>query len=373
MGLSRSAAASVERVCERELEERTLRIELVRAFRAAVPFEDYAWLLTDPETTVGSAPLADVRCLPELPRLIGLRYRTTVNRWTDLDGAASLAEATGGDLAQSLVWRELLRRHDVGDVRDGRLPRRVRPLGLGRPLALAWRASVHPGRDPVPRRVCGAGHPGIAPGSAAVLRRPLVGRRAAGRRRARADRRSRRAGPDAPDDGVPAPPGASGRRPVAGPGRRVQRRRPAARRRGGRRRPPAVVPRPPPRRPMGHAARRPDRRGEDRWSGHRGHHRADRSRRPARGLRPCGRALAARVRAGRAGRGGPGQHRDRGPDVPLAAHGPGPPQVGLREDRRRTADATWWRSSAAAERRAASASFSGRPASRPATARPAVR
>jgi DNA-binding CsgD family transcriptional regulator len=126
VGLHRSAAASIERVCARELEERTLRIELVRTLRAAVPFEDYAWLLTDPETTVGSAPLADVRpsCLPELPRLIGLRYRTTVNRWTDLDGAASLVEATGGDLAQSLVWRELLRRHDVGDVatvvfRDG--------------------------------------------------------------------------------------------------------------------------------------------------------------------------------------------------------------------------------------------------------------
>ena len=124
MGLPRSAAARVERLCERDLDERLLRVELVRALRAAVPFEDYAWLLTDPETTVGSAPLADVRCLPELPRLIGLRYRTTVNRWTDLDGAASLAAVTDGDLAQSLVWRELLCRHDVGDVatvvfRDG--------------------------------------------------------------------------------------------------------------------------------------------------------------------------------------------------------------------------------------------------------------
>jgi DNA-binding CsgD family transcriptional regulator len=126
VGLPRSATAAVERLCERDLDERVLRIELVRALRAAVPFEDYAWLLTDPETTVGSAPLAEVRasCRPQLPRLIGLRYRTTVNRWTDLEGAASLAEATGGDLAQSLIWRELLGRHDVGDMatvvfRDG--------------------------------------------------------------------------------------------------------------------------------------------------------------------------------------------------------------------------------------------------------------
>jgi len=124
VGLPRSGTAAVERLCERDLDERTLRSELVSALRAAVPFEDYAWLLTDPETTVGSAPLADVRCLPELPRLIGLRYRTTVNRWTSLTGAASLAQATGGDLGESLVWREMLRHYDVGDIatvvfRDG--------------------------------------------------------------------------------------------------------------------------------------------------------------------------------------------------------------------------------------------------------------
>ena len=47
-----------------------------------VPFDAYAWLLTDPQTSVGSSPLADVPCLPELPRLIRLKYLTEVNRWT---------------------------------------------------------------------------------------------------------------------------------------------------------------------------------------------------------------------------------------------------------------------------------------------------
>src|SRR6478752_1180261 len=80
VGLPRSATAAVERLCERDVDERT--------------------------------------------RLIGLRYRTTVNRWTSLTGAASLAQATGGDLGQSLVWREMLRHYDVGDIatvvfRDG--------------------------------------------------------------------------------------------------------------------------------------------------------------------------------------------------------------------------------------------------------------
>src|ERR1700689_1704053 len=53
-------------------------------------FDAYAWLLTDPETEVGSAPLADVPCLPELPRLIRLKYLTTLNRWTELSGAVAL-------------------------------------------------------------------------------------------------------------------------------------------------------------------------------------------------------------------------------------------------------------------------------------------
>src|ERR1700683_4831344 len=80
-------------------------------------FDAYAWLLTDPETEVGSAPLADVPCLPELPRLIRLKYLTLVNRWTALPSpVAFLTTATGGHLERSLVWKELLSRYQVSDV-----------------------------------------------------------------------------------------------------------------------------------------------------------------------------------------------------------------------------------------------------------------
>jgi DNA-binding CsgD family transcriptional regulator len=82
-----------------------------------VPFEAYSWLLTDPETEVGCAPLADVPCLPELPRLIRLKYLTAINRWTHLRSpAASLRTTTKDDREQSLVWRELLHAYDVNDV-----------------------------------------------------------------------------------------------------------------------------------------------------------------------------------------------------------------------------------------------------------------
>ena len=58
-----------------------------------VPHEAYVWPLTDPETSVGTAPLADVPAplLAELPRLIHLKYLTEVNRWTTLDGAVARA------------------------------------------------------------------------------------------------------------------------------------------------------------------------------------------------------------------------------------------------------------------------------------------
>ena len=57
-------------------------MRLLDEIRRAVGFDAYAWVLTDPQTCVGSAPLADVPCLPELPALIRLKYLTTVNRWT---------------------------------------------------------------------------------------------------------------------------------------------------------------------------------------------------------------------------------------------------------------------------------------------------
>ncbi len=82
-----------------------------------VDFDAFAWLLTDPETEVGSAPLADVPCLQELPRLIRLKYLTPVNRWTHLEAPVALLSAsTVGRLERSLVWRDMLSRFEVADV-----------------------------------------------------------------------------------------------------------------------------------------------------------------------------------------------------------------------------------------------------------------
>jgi DNA-binding NarL/FixJ family response regulator len=102
------------------LMDRELRREVLAVLGGALDFGAYVWLLTDPVTEVGSAPLADVPCVTELPALIKAKYATPVNRWTTLRREASavglLTGATGGDLTRSRVWREVMSRYGVCDV-----------------------------------------------------------------------------------------------------------------------------------------------------------------------------------------------------------------------------------------------------------------
>lgn len=116
--LARSAER-VARLClsgAHQDDARILRLALLEEIGRTVPFDAHAWLLTDPETEVGCAPLADVPRLDELPRLIALKYLTPLNRWTGLDSAVTLQGAARGRPERSLVWRELLRAQGVVDV-----------------------------------------------------------------------------------------------------------------------------------------------------------------------------------------------------------------------------------------------------------------
>lgn len=116
-GTASGAVERVENICRNHDDSRALRLALLEQIRRVVPFDAYSWLLTDPETEVGSAPLADIPCLPELPRLIRLKYLTPLNRWTELvKPVAFLRASTGNHPERSLVWRELLRHYAVDDV-----------------------------------------------------------------------------------------------------------------------------------------------------------------------------------------------------------------------------------------------------------------
>jgi DNA-binding CsgD family transcriptional regulator len=97
-----------------------LRTELIAELHRSVEFDAHVWLLTDPVTAVGYSPFADVPAARELPKLIGLKYRTEMNRWTALasgsERARSLVLATDGNLGASVLWREMLDRYGVVDV-----------------------------------------------------------------------------------------------------------------------------------------------------------------------------------------------------------------------------------------------------------------
>lgn len=115
---ARSHARVVE-ICGSVGDARALRQRVVAEISRVVGFDAYVWLLTDPETSVGSAPLADVPSplLPLLPRLIGLKYLTEVNRWTTLaSSAVALYQTTSGDLRRSRLWRELLAGYHIVDM-----------------------------------------------------------------------------------------------------------------------------------------------------------------------------------------------------------------------------------------------------------------
>lgn len=123
--MATSAVERVTGICDHYDNGRELQIAVLEELVKNVAFDAHAWVLTDPETEVGSAPVADVPCLAELPRLIRLKYLTAVNRWTTMnDPVATLRTATNDRPERSRMWRELLADYDVHDVmslvfRDG--------------------------------------------------------------------------------------------------------------------------------------------------------------------------------------------------------------------------------------------------------------
>jgi DNA-binding NarL/FixJ family response regulator len=113
----RPLARRIDRVGHDAIDGRALRVELLKEIARNVAFDAYAWLLTDPVSEVGSDPLADVPCLPELPKLIRLKYLTGLNRWTRLTSIVGRLQAdSGGHPELSLMWRDLLCDYRVSDI-----------------------------------------------------------------------------------------------------------------------------------------------------------------------------------------------------------------------------------------------------------------
>lgn len=106
----------MELIVSRGLDDRALRAAILAAIRQRVRFEAYVWLLTDPETTVGSSPLADVPVLADLSMVVRLKYTSPTNRWTSLLDDEVATMASDRNRSKTTMLPELSRRYGVTDV-----------------------------------------------------------------------------------------------------------------------------------------------------------------------------------------------------------------------------------------------------------------
>lgn len=109
-----SLGASVLAACRRDTDDRVLRVEVLDALRRSVGFDAHVWLLTDPETAVGTSPVAEVPSLARLPATIRAKYLCPANRWTALAAGHAASLASAGSAADR--WRAFVGEYDVRDI-----------------------------------------------------------------------------------------------------------------------------------------------------------------------------------------------------------------------------------------------------------------
>jgi len=103
------------------LDSDAFRREAIGSLQRAVGFDRWCWPLADPETLVTSSGLAEHNYGPHVPRSLELEYSADVFAAKPLLArrerpVGSLMAETGGDLARSARWDEILRPAGMGDV-----------------------------------------------------------------------------------------------------------------------------------------------------------------------------------------------------------------------------------------------------------------
>ena len=119
----------LDRFSESDSDSDALRFETIADLQRVIGFDRWCWPLSDPETLLPNSGLALHDYGPGVPRSLELEYSGGDFAAKDViarrkHGAASLALETGGDLARSARWDEVMRPVGIGDVaiaacRDG--------------------------------------------------------------------------------------------------------------------------------------------------------------------------------------------------------------------------------------------------------------
>lgn len=111
----------LERVSESALDCESIRREAIAELQSIIGFDRWCWPLADPETLLPGSGLAEHDFGPSVPRSLELEYSTDdfAAKRVLASGprsAGSLRGETGGDLARSPRWDEVMRPVGIGDV-----------------------------------------------------------------------------------------------------------------------------------------------------------------------------------------------------------------------------------------------------------------
>lgn len=111
----------IDALAHSAVDDEALQREVVAELRRAIGFDRWCWSLADPDTLVPGNGMADHDYGPSLPRALELEYsghdvgtKDAIARRHSSSG--SLASDTGGDLARSPRWEEVLGPVGIGDV-----------------------------------------------------------------------------------------------------------------------------------------------------------------------------------------------------------------------------------------------------------------
>jgi DNA-binding CsgD family transcriptional regulator len=111
----------LERLSESDLDCESMRREAVDALQRVIGFDRWCWPLADPETLLPSSGMAEHDFGPRVPRSLELEYSEDDFAAKHIlarraNSAGSLSGETGGDLARSARWDQVMRPVGIGDV-----------------------------------------------------------------------------------------------------------------------------------------------------------------------------------------------------------------------------------------------------------------
>jgi len=110
----------LERLGGSTLDCDSLRYEAVALLRRTIGFDRWCWPLADPDTLIPLSGVAEHDYGPGVPRVLELEYSGDDFAAMDVlarrvSPAGSLSSETGGDLARSPRWDQVLRQVGIGD------------------------------------------------------------------------------------------------------------------------------------------------------------------------------------------------------------------------------------------------------------------